>query len=149
MKRSSPDLLIPLSLALLSAGTACTDLSGPPPCEGTWGDFPPLACAVLSAQAVGLAPGWVVLVVGPRDSGYSSSIAEIGADGAFQLLAMRYREPVPGDTATVTLGAFMSADSLTTSVDSLTPARSSDVLLHFALIGHRVDTTYAGVLTFR
>jgi hypothetical protein len=149
MKRSRPDPLILPSLAAALAVAACSEVWGPAPCEGNWGDFPPVACAVLSAQAIGLAPGWVVLVVGPRDSGYSSSVAEIGMDGAFHLLAMRYRTLVPGDTATVTLGAFMSADSLTTFVDSLTPARTADVLLRFAPIRHRVDTTYAGALTFR
>ncbi len=62
---------------------------------------------------------------------------------------MRYQWPVPGDTATVTLGAFMSADSIGPGLDSLMPARTASVLLRFAPIGHRVDTTYAGTLTFR
>ena len=126
---------------------ACLDTSGPAvPCEGDAGDFPPNACAVLSARAVGVDTNDVLGVVGPHDSGsaaYASSLVHTDAQGNFTLVALQYG--APADTATVTLGVYGAADTVLVGT---TPKAQATVTLTFARMGVRVDTTHAGDIVF-
>ena len=152
MKRSRHEL-VP-SLLLFSIVAGCSDLSGPTvPCQGDdWGEYPPTACGVLSTDATNVPPGWVVAVIAPGRNEYPtffywSGRPEVGAVGQFQLLVERFGGGTAPDTATLTLGAFASADRLT-DPQWPPPDMAVDVLVQFAPIGSRVDTTYTGALTF-
>jgi len=144
MRPFAPVLLL---AALSPACSILTSSSSAIPCEGNWGDFPPAQCGVLAARAVGVSPGGAILVMGPRGAGYTSQVSVVRTAGDFTLIALHYSSEAPFDTAaTVTLGAFASADAVTPDAQ---PQTTAQVHLRFTRIGSRADTTYAGDIIFQ